>query len=321
MKSVYMVLFVGVLMVAGCLPWGDKDADQPVVYRDGVKRIAFITDGASDFWERIHKGCIKAERKYDDVEIIFKNPQAGDVLDQRRIFQDMLARRMPAVAICPVNTRQSKKWLRQGAGQTLLVTIGGDVPGSRRKFYIGADNYRAGMLAGYEIRKAIESKGDVLFFGASMDNAVVESRYAGIERVLRKTEIRLLDLRTDQHDRLRAIANVEDAIIKNPDVNCLVGLSSYSGPAIYRALNRMGRTGEFEVICFDGEPATLKAIKENVVRATIVQRPFLVGFRAVQNIAAVLDGDESAIPSSSAFTFSAYKVTKEDVWDYEIYWH
>ena len=87
--------------------------------------------------------------------------------------------------------------------------------------------------------------------------------------------ITILDTRTDLTDRARAKQNVEDTLIRYPDINCLVGLWSYNGPAILSAVKDANKQGQVPIVCFDEEEDTLQGIADGAIHATVVQPRYL----------------------------------------------
>ena len=62
--------------------------------------------------------------------------------------------------------------------------------------------------------------GFVGFLGA--DNA--KERIAGFKQAIEGKNIELVDMRGDDVDFARARTNVDDVLVANPDINCMVGL-------------------------------------------------------------------------------------------------
>ena len=83
-------------------------------------------------------------------------------------------------------------------------------------------------------------------------------------------------------------------IVAHPDIAGLVGLWSYNGPAIVSAIRAAGKVGQIKVVCFDEEEATLQAIADGAIQATIVQKPFEFGYQSIRLL------DELARCSSDA---------------------
>ncbi len=296
--------------------------------KNDVQTLAFITSEASDFWDKASRGVRSADGELEQFEVEFRIPGGGSALEQRRIFEDLLARGVAGIAICPIDPDNAKKWLNKGAGKTLLITVGSDAPDSNRMMYIGTDNKKAGITAGVKMRELLAASpdqknaditGKVVLFAGSKDNADVKERLEGIRIAFEPTQIEIVNILTDGGDRLRAIGNVEDALVKHKDVTGVMGLSSYNGPAIYQALRNVAVEKRVKVVCFDSEPGTLNGLKRDVIDATIVQQPWQFGNEAIKVMAEYIGGNTRVIPTKGAKTFKTDIITKAEVWDYEVY--
>ena len=125
--------------------------------------------------------------------------------------------------------------------------------------------------------------------------------------------ITILDTRTDLTDRSRAKQNVEDALIRHPNISCLVGLWSYNGPAILSAVKNAKKEGEIPIVCFDEEADTLQGIADGYIHATVVQQPFEFGYQSVKVLTALSRGDQSLIPPSKVIDVPVKVIRKEIV--------
>ena len=114
--------------------------------------------------------------------------------------------------------------------------------------------------------------------------------------MLAGSNIQIIDLRTDDADRVRAKANAADTLVKYPDVSALVGLWAYNGPAILSAVKDANKTGQVKIIAFDEEDDTLKGVREGSIVGTIVQQPYEFGHQSIKAMAQILGGDRSIIP-------------------------
>jgi ABC-type sugar transport system substrate-binding protein len=61
----------------------------------------------------------------------------------------------------------------------------------------------------------------------------------------------ILGTLTDQFDRAKAKANVEDTLSRHPDIACMVGLFEYNPPLILEVLEQAGKLGQVKVVAFD----------------------------------------------------------------------
>ncbi|HUK81184.1 MAG TPA: sugar-binding protein [Verrucomicrobiae bacterium] len=276
-------------------------------------RLAFVTNNASDFWTIARAGCDKAASELPNVTLDFKIPGDGSAATQRRIVDDLLARGIDGIAISPIDPANQILFLNEVAKQTLLICQDSDAPNSDRACYVGTDNTAAGRQAGELIKEALPNGGKIVIFVGTLDAQNARERYAGIKESLKGSNVHILDVRTDDTDRVRAKANVLDSIVKYPDVACLVGLWSYNGPAILNAVKESDKVGKIKIVCFDEEDETLQGVRDGAIFATVVQQPYEFGYKAIELMNKVLNGDKAAVPASKDIIVPTLAIEKANV--------
>ncbi len=276
-------------------------------------KVAFVTNNASDFWTIARKGCEKADSELANIEVEFKIPSDGTAAEQRRIIDDLMAKGVSGIAISPVDPDNQTQMINDISKQIVVVTQDSDAPQSDRACYVGTDNVAAGRQAGQLIKEVLPQGGKIMVFVGKLDARNAQERLQGIKEAIQGSNIQIIDVRTDDADRVRAKANVSDTLVKYPDIVCLVGLWSYNGPAILGALKDAGKVGQIKVVSFDEEAETLAGVKEGSIYATVVQQPFEFGYQSVQLLAKVLSGDKSVIPANKQVIVPTLVIKKDDV--------
>jgi ribose transport system substrate-binding protein len=123
----------------------------------------------------------------------------------------------------------------------------------------------------------------------------------------------ILGTLTDQFDRAKAKANVEDVLSRHPDVDCMVGLFAYNPPLILEALEAADRLGEVVVVGFDEDDETLQGIKDGSVVGTIVQNPYEYGRMSVEILAKLARGGDAGVPEGGMVAIPARTIRADDV--------
>ena len=267
------------------------DASKPL-------QLAFVCNNASDFWTIARKGTEHAQKELSGVTVDFKIPSEGTAAAQTGLVNDLLAKGIQGMAISPVDPANQTGLLNDAAKKTLVFTQDSDAPTSDRACYVGTDNVAAGEQAGEELKKAIPQGGKVMVFVGKADAQNAKERYEGLKKAIAGSNIQILDLRTDDTDRVRAKSNVSDTLVKTPDLAACVGLWSYNGPAILSAVKEANKIGKVKIVCFDEEADTLTGVKSGAISSTIVQQPYEFGLQSIKTMAAYLRGDKSVIPAS-----------------------
>lgn len=305
-------LGVFTLLLTGCQPAGPTNNSAGGA-AGGKHKLAFVTNNASDFWTIARKGTEKAAQDIPSIEVEFRIPSDGTAAEQQRVIDDLLAKGIHGIAISPVDPVNQTQMLNRAASQALVVTQDSDAPQSDRVCYIGTDNVAAGRQAGELVKEALPQGGKIMVFVGVLDAANAQQRYQGLKEALAGSNVQIIDVRTDNTDRVRAKSNAADTLVNNPDIAGMVGLWSYNGPAILSAVKEANKVDKVKIIAFDEEDPTLAGIKEGAIYATVVQQPFEFGYRSMELMAKYLNGDKSVVPASKQIFVPTKAIKKDNV--------
>lgn len=299
-------LILGALLVASCNNAGESGGSKKL-------RLAFVTNNTSDFWKIARKGTEKAAAELPNVQVEFQLPGQGTAAEQQRIVDDLLAKGLDGMAISPNDPVNQVQMLNRVASQAVVVTQDSDSPTSNRAVYIGTNNVAAGEQAGKLVREALPQGGSIMVFVGKADAQNAKERFEGLKKALDGSNIKILDLRTDDTDPVRAKSNAADTLVKYQDLAGMVGLWSYNGPAILNAVKESNKVGKVKIIAFDEDDQTLAGIKDGAIYATVVQQPFEFGYQSIKLMAQVIGGDKSAIPASKQIFVDTLAIKKDNV--------
>ncbi|HEX8912235.1 MAG TPA: sugar-binding protein [Humisphaera sp.] len=279
-------------------------------------RIAFVTNNTSDFW-KIAKAGVKKYEAEGKVQVDVKMPTDGKTpAEQNQILNDLSTQGYDAIAVSVIAPDAQADLLNRVGERTKLITFDSDSPKSSRLLYVGTKNYEAGKQLGGEIVRLLPSGGKVAVFVGTFSADNARERLKGIEDAIKGKNIEIIDRREDQTDREKARSNVEAVINARSDLNLVVGLWSYNGPAIAAALEGTGKKGQVKAAVFDEEAGTLAGIEAGTIDVTVVQRPFEMGYQSAKwmhELAARPDAPTAKIPGEKAVDTGVEVVNKGNV--------
>jgi ribose transport system substrate-binding protein len=277
------------------------------------KTMAFVVNGASDFWKIAEAGVNKAQEELPDFDLQFKYPEQAAAAVQQRLMDDLVAAGVDANMVSAVDPKTSTEALNRVGGQVPLFTTDSDAPDSNRIAYIGSSNVELGKDAGGLMKQALPDGGECIGFVGlpGADNA--RERIEGIREAIEGSGIELIDVRGDDIDQTRAKRNVEDALAANPEIDCMVGIYSYNTPRIYEVLKEAGQLGEIAIIGFDEDPITLGGVREGTIVGTVVQNPYEWGYQGMKLMADYLNGDKSGIPDDELIIVPGQVIDQSNV--------
>jgi ribose transport system substrate-binding protein len=281
------------------------------------KTLAFVVNGASDFWKIAEAGVKKAQAELPNYTLELKYPEQSSAAIQQRLMDDLVAAGVAAIMVSAVDPKTSTEALDRIAGQVPLFTTDSDAPQSKRIAYIGSSNVELGKDAGKLMLKALPDGGKCIGFVGlpGADNA--RERIEGVQATIKGSKVEMVDVRGDDIDFARAKRNVADALAASPDVACMVGFYSYNTPLIYETLKESGKLGQIKIIGFDEDPVTLGGVREGAIEGTVVQNPYEWGYQGMKLMAKVLEGDKSGVPADGLIIVPGQVIDKANVDAYE----
>jgi ribose transport system substrate-binding protein len=312
-----LVLSFGCKERDGTTPTSSASATPP---ETEVLKLAFVTNNPSQFWKIAEAGIKKYEREAK-VQVDLKMPPSGTPEDQNQIMQNLANQGYNAIAVSVIAPQDQLRVLNEVANKTQLITFDSDAVASKRLLYIGTNNFEAGKALGQRIVKILPDGGKIAVFVGTLaaDNAA--QRLGGIEAAIKGHNIEIVDKREDNTDRAKARSNVEDIINAHDDLNLVVGLWNYNGPAIAAAIEGLGKRGKIKAAVFDEDEATLEAIESGTIDATVVQKPFQFGYLSAKWMHALATQGEDAkkaLPADRVIDTGVTVIDKSNVAPFKI---
>jgi ribose transport system substrate-binding protein len=165
----------------------------------------------------------------------------------------------------------------------------------------------------------------VVLANLTKDNMI--ERRNGFEQTIKKSQspgessdpnYEVIDFLVDEGNEEKCRELVGAALDAHPDLACLVGMNSYHGPLLVKLLEEKDRLGKLKLVTFDDDPKTLAGVEAGHIYATVVQDPYLYGYKAVEWLATVCRGHEGLRPldrSRSTYSVNTQSVRRQNLED------
>ena len=267
-------------------------------------RIGVISNNGEDFWTFAEAGAQDAAKEFD-VDVSFRKPAKGEVTEQMDIL-NTFKNGFNGVAISVIDPVEQSKELKQLSKTMSVITMDNDAPDSNRICYVGTDNYNAGKSVGRLVKEAMPEGGTIAIFVGQIAPLNARERFQGVVDELAgqkdakgpqfgKYKLYRNEAITDGVSETVAGENAKAALagIGNEPNVCMIGLWAYNIPACLEAVKNKGLQNKVKLVGFDEYPRTLEGIADGFVHGTVVQNPYLFGFRSVEILAAEARGDTS----------------------------
>lgn len=265
--------------------------------------IAVIPKGTThEFWKSINAGAVKAQRELTaqgtPVEIIWKGPLREDDRDQQiQVVENFLARRVSAIVLAPLDSRALVRPVHNAVQAKVPVVIMDSALNSEEYVsFVATDNYKGGQMAGAELGRLLDGKGNVILLRYQVGSASTEAREAGFLDALKKFP-GLKVISSDQHaGATRELAYQTSQNLLNRfgrEVNGIFCPSEPTTIAMTKALRDFGLAGgKVKMLGFDAGTQEVVDLKNGDVQALIVQNPMGMGYLGVMTAVKHLQGQK-----------------------------
>ena len=159
-----------------------------------------------------------------------------------------------------------------------VLTLDSDAAQSKRLFFIGTDNHRAGVMGGEFVSKLMNNTGNVAIFTIK-GQTNLDERLQGYKEVFdTHPQIKISQVIDMKGDPTAAFDAAKALTDKKANINAFICLEAIAGPEVADVVNRAGLAGKINIIAMDTDQRTLDFIKSGVISATIGQKPFTMAY-------------------------------------------
>lgn len=255
-------------------------------------RIALIAHVADNpYWQIVKKGAEKAAKERGCILEYYGSNTANAEEDLNLINMNIAAKVNGIITYVQEEDKYTPaidKGIEKGIP---VITVDTDAKDSKRISYVGTDNVEAGKKAG---RILWEKTTDVHKIGvimAGFDTTNQIERLKGFKDYLSdKSKADIVSVESSNSNELNAKIAAEKIIREHPEVNFLYCVSAIDGIGAAKAVTENNLQNKITIICFDDLPGTLELIKSGVIYASIVQRPYDMGYKSVNMIMDKISG-------------------------------
>lgn len=163
-----------------------------------------------------------------------------------------------------------------------VVTLNTDIENSRRMCYVGSDYFAGGQTACGIMGLLTGGRATLGMVTGSVKILGHNQRITGFLDVMKRKypEMRVVDYAETDDDEIRAFEVTKDLLAKNPEIDAvfIVAAGVYGA---CRAIISLGLQEKLTVISFDKIPTTIEMMKAGLIKATICQRPYMQGNKAL----------------------------------------
>ncbi len=299
----------------------------------GDYKVANITRTLMNaHWVKNKEGFEAAGAHYGVTADVFAVQSEQDVMDQLNILETCIEKGYDAVVVSPITEQNLLPGLKK-ATEAGIVIINVDTAEISKKSaeendikittFLGSNNYDSGKLAAEFISEKLGDKsGEVAIIeGNPGDTCAIDRTNGFADAAKDSANLTVVASQTGKWDRLESL-NVATSILRaNPKVcgiycnndTMVLGVMQAAADLGYEVLtsDTFDRAGEEKTLLLignDGVPEAIQAVQDGTLTGTIAQKPYLMGYSALEAAIIALNGEEAP----ERFNTPVALVTKAD---------
>lgn len=280
------------------------------------KRILLLAQVYQNpYWQIIKKGAQDAANNRGCV-IEYDGPQTPNINESLKIFDMGIAANMDGII---TYVQEDKKYIplinKAVNNGTPVITIDADAKQSSRMAFVGTNNIEAGNTAGQQLMEITLTKAKIGIIMAGKTTTSQVERVKGFKDYISgHSGISIVATASSNSDIIESELVARKMIEEHPEMDSLFCTNSVDGIGAARAVLDSNKKGKIIIVCFDDLPETLNYIKQDVIQASIVQKPYQMGYDSVNLMMDKLDGKKV----NGEFFLGIIAVTKQNVYNYNI---
>jgi ribose transport system substrate-binding protein len=260
-------------------------------------KIGFLPGVTDPFYQVMQIGVEKAAADLG-IEVVAQVPPTWGVEAQTPILDAMIARGdLDYIITAPVDKDQMIAPLQAAVDAGIkVITVDtflgdGDYASGPVTFpisYIGSDNEEGGRISARGLAEAIGGKGKVYINSTNPNVSSVEGREVGFADEMAKDypDITVIGPDYNLDDPNRAAQQTGAVLEREQDLAGVFGTNVFSAQGAGQAVINAGLGGHVQVVAYDATKDAIESLNNDVVTMVLAQKPFDMGYMAVQFAAA-----------------------------------
>lgn len=288
-----LVCVIAVSAVAGCGGSGE-DGAQNESAGDSLT-IAVIPKGAThEHWKSVHTGARAAAEEFG-VNIIWKGPlKEDDREEQLQLYETLIARRVNAVCIAPIDDRVFVRPVRDAARMGIpTVVFDSALEDTFHVSFVSTDNYRGGVLGAERIARLLNGQGRLIVMRYQEGSAATAFREQGFLDTIRAyPDIEIIsDNQYSGATTETAYRASENLLNRFPSFDAIWTPNESSTFGCLRALQDRGLVGNVVFVGFDTSQKLVDALGAGEIQGLSLQNPYMMGYLSVSTAVSALNGE------------------------------
>ncbi|OME77400.1 LacI family transcriptional regulator [Paenibacillus sp. FSL A5-0031] len=261
-----------------------------------VTVILKTIDTSVEFWQVLIDGVHEAAQEFNVNVQVWGTKSETDVDEQIALVEKAILNKPDAIVLAATDYERlvpvAEKIKKNGIK---LIIVDSGIKSDAADSIVTTDNVSAGREAGEAMKSLIKDKAKIAIISYVKSAASHIDREKGVHEVLENYPgIEMLGTYNGEGSEQNSYLLAMEMLQQHNDVFGIIGLNEPTTVGAGRAIQELGLKGKVQLIGFDSSFNEIKLLDEGVMNATVLQRPFQMGYLSIKTAMEVVKGKKAA---------------------------
>lgn len=262
----------------------------------------------NDFWMDLKNGYEDAAKEYGVQVDIYGAPSEGDILIQKQILDDMVAKRYDLLCVSPITDTNILAALKTATNRRIPIINVCDAHiskeaqeknGIKIASFITTDFAENTRLATGYVAELIKQQAGGNVSGKSFEimhimglpggRAADERKRGYLEKVAEFPFLKDIGVWPGDWDRKKSMDVAADVIQSHPNLRAIIGANDTTGLGAYQAVKNAGKTDQILVAGVDAIPDAIQSVMNGELVCTVPFMQYQMAYTAIEVAIQILE--------------------------------
>ena len=307
-KAIPFLILIGALLIAFTFfyPQNTQKNKRKIIY------VSKVLDYNSDFWMQLLEGANTASETYDiDFESVAPS-QESDYERQNELIDWAIKQHPDAIILTPSQYTDSLAMSQKIVDQGIpLILVDSMLEKDIAQGCISTDNEKAGARQGAYIKEHFDASASIAVIAHEEQTSTSIERVKGLKKELQSNGEEIKAIAYTTSDYTAAKEKTLEVLRQHPDITVLVATNEHTTVGAATAIQELHLQDKVFLIGFDSSNREIQLMEEGILKATVIQKAFKMGYYAIENTVKMLNG-EPYLPHMDS---GSILITQEDLYD------
>jgi ribose transport system substrate-binding protein len=262
----------------------------PAAPKKVIVIFKMIDYGASPFWGIVRDGVESAAKDFN-VSVSIRGPtNEKDVPGQIAMVRAAMEEKPDAILLAASDFNLLVPLAKEIKARRIpLVCVDSFINSDDADVSVGTDNYEGGQKCAAALMRYVRDGETVAVMSYVKVSSTAIGRESGVRDYL-KSRVQILDSLYSESVAETAHTQAAILIARTPSLRGIMALNEPTARGAAQALAESGKADKVVLVGFDNSFLVMKYTERGVIRDTIVQKPFNMGYLSVKAARELING-------------------------------